>query len=92
VRPKAGSAADRQLLAAIDRIGWTLMYISGNAPWPDFGFTVGLFANYEHPGVYPWQPGFSGDARAQLLNGDLLRTQPVREWAVCEARTPASAY
>jgi len=161
VRPKAGSAADRKLLGKIDRVGWTLLYITGDAPWPDFGFTVGLFANYHHPeitlvgigrdgtaavltriaeqvrdgrsfdavhefdnvlqngygcrfwtvpnrlhgdhfgtaiwfyqgvpfpvlqvfipdvqGAYPWQPGFSGDARAQLLKGDSLRSPTMRE-------------
>jgi hypothetical protein len=27
------------------------MYVSGNSPAPDFGFTIGLFATHDHPEI-----------------------------------------
>jgi hypothetical protein len=50
-KPIARSPGDEKILREIRDLGWTLMYIHGNSPYPDFGFTVGLYANYGHPEI-----------------------------------------
>ena len=65
-RPLATSAADRKLLREIDNSGWTLMYISGDPESPDFAFTIGLFANYNHPEIVV--VGLDSEGAGWLLN------------------------
>jgi Domain of unknown function (DUF4262) len=65
-RPIAKSPADRKLLREIEKDGWTLMYITGNPASADFGFTIGLFASYQHPEIVA--VGLNPDSTRWLLN------------------------
>jgi len=45
----AATDADRKILETITKYGWTIMYVHGNAPHPDFAFSIGVSERFGHP-------------------------------------------
>jgi hypothetical protein len=72
-RRYASTDADREILKKIEKYGWYLLSVHGNAPYPDFTFSIGLYEHYGHPEFVV--AGLDPELSAWLLNrlGDQVR-------------------